>query len=685
MALIAGATVEAVAGGHPALAPEVVRQTISSLLERHAGRPGIAERIRRGVEQVAQRWWPDDGDAGAFSSFCAANFTADEALLAAMFRRMERVGEEVDGRLHEIRRELMAPLDLDSGEGGPPAPLDELLAGIDLAPHLEDDFFRSKAAFLLLLNFPVHTLAERLTEGPSWNREAWARSRMMDRLALRVPAAVVQGATRAYVAADQYVAACNIRLDRVITPSGQRLFPEGLRLISHWGLRDELAAHYAGSDREAALLRQRTILEVMRRVIRQEIPARAIDNPDLLWEPTANRLFRLDGGAAEPSLAAPEPDTRYVRLLAIFQAQRKIDPFSPSEPSFIARRFERDRQIPEPEVEALLLSVITSPEVERLARLIERRLGRPLEPFDIWYAGFKPRGGYGEAELDRAVCEKYPTVEAFGVALPEVLVDLGFAPEKAGWLAAHIVVDRARGAGHALGAVRRDDRAHLRTRVPRGGMSYKGFNVAIHELGHNVEQVFSLNGIDYWWLAGVPNNAFTEAFAFSFQGRDLELLGLAQTALAERRAASALATLWNTYEIAGVSLVDMRVWNWMYEHPEAAPAELKAAALAIAREVWNRWFAPHFGAHTRDTEILAVYSHMIAHGLYLPDYAIGHIIGAQVAGRIEGAELGAECERMARLGRLTPEEWMRAAVGEGISARALLEAARSALQKEKET
>ena len=83
----------------------------------------------------------------------------------------------------------------------------------------------------------------------------------------------------------------------------------------------------------------------------------------------------------------------------------------------------------------------------------------------------------------------------------------------------------SRGAGHAMGAERRGDKAHLRTRVEAGGMDYKGYNIAVHELGHNVEQTFSLYDIDHTLLAGVPNTAFTEALAFLFQARDLELLG----------------------------------------------------------------------------------------------------------------------------------------------------------------
>jgi hypothetical protein len=499
----------------------------------------------------------------------------------------------------------------------------------------------------------------------------------MDRFAARVPATVQQEVTRAMTAADQYVAAYNIRLDRIVTPEGERPFPEGLRLISHWGLRDELAAYYVDAD-SASLARQRLILRIMERIVRQEIPRAVIDNPDLLWEPESNTVRPVEGAAAGPQdLGAREPDTRYATLLDIFHAVRKVDPYSPTEPTFITRRFERDRQMPEREVEDLLVSVMTSPEVAALGRHIEEKLGRPLEPFDIWYAGFKSRADYQEAELDETVRSRYPNLEAFAEGMPALLENLGFTPERARWLAERIIVDPARGAGHAIQAMRREDKAHLRTRVPQGGMDYKGYNVAMHELGHNVEQVFSLNGIDHWSLAGVPNNAATEAFAFVFQGRDLEMLGL-RPQDDETRRKHALAVLWNTYEIAGVSLVDMGVWNWLYEHPDATPTELREATLAIARDVWNRYFAPVFGV--RDSEILAIYSHMIVYGLYLPDYAIGHIIAFQVAEKIREGDFGEETERIARLGRLTPDAWIRGAVGGPISAEPLLAAAREALE-----
>ncbi len=670
----------------PFIPADVVRRAADGLLELHgSSHPGIERRIERrierGTEQVAQRWWAEDGDAEAFVAFCtgSGSFLADPDALRATFERLERVFEQVDGHLYEVRRELTYPSDVDTGEI---SPADRLLANLDLSAHVNDDLFRTRVAFLALLNFPVHSLEERLEEGTGWDRETWARSRMMDRFALRVPAALSQGITEAVMAAERYISSYNLRLDRLVapgSPAGDRPFSEGLRLISHWGLRDELASHYADPT-PAGLARQRLILKVMERIVRQEIPAAAIDNAGLLWDPESNAVRPLDGDgngtSGEVADASREPDTRYASLLGVFHAVRRVDPFSPDDPTFVDRRFNQERQIPEAEVEALLVSVLESDEVRDLAFAIEARLGRSLEPFDIWYSGFKARGSHSEKDLDEAVQARYPTVGAFQEGLPQILRGLGFAPETADWLAGRIVVDPARGAGHAMGAVRREDKAHLRTRVPRGGMDYKGYNVALHELGHNVEQVFSLNGIDFWSLAGVPNNACTEAMAFVFQNRDLELLGL-QTPGVEARRAQALATLWNTFEIGGVALVDMRVWRWMYEHPDCTPADLRKAVLAIAREVWNRWFAPIFGV--RDSEILAIYSHMIVYSLYLPDYPIGHLIAFQVAERLESGDFGRELERMTRQGRVTPAAWVQGATGSPMSAQALLAAAREAL------
>jgi hypothetical protein len=459
----------------------------------------------------------------------------------------------------------------------------------------------------------------------------------------------------------------------LVDEKGQRLFPAGLKLITHWGLRDELKAQY---PQNGGLQRQQMIQKVMERIIEQEIPQQVIDKEQVVWAPYSNTIT-LDGRTAHGDR---ENDTRYHHLLATFVAEKAADPFYPLLPSKLIRRFERDREIPEKEFEALLVKVLTDPVGKKVAGLISKRLKRKLEPFDIWYNGFKPRTVHVESELDKIVAAKYPNTAAFQTDLPNILTGLGFDGSTAAFLSTKITVDPSRGVGHAMGASRRADNAHLRTRIPADGMRYKGYNIAIHELGHCVEQVFSLNRMDHTLLAGVPNTAFTEAFAFTFQHRDLDLLGLNVKDPLEQDL-RALDTYWSTCEIAAVGLVDMRVWHWMYAHPEATPGQLKAAVMTIARDVWNTYFASLFGV--KDVTLLAIYSHMIDSGLYLPDYSLGHIINFQIENHLQGKNLGVEMERMCKLGLITPDAWMRAAVGSPVSVEPLLQSTKTALERVK--
>jgi len=258
-------------------------------------------------------------------------------------------------------------------------------------------------------------------------------------------------------------------------------------------------------------------------------------------------------------------------------------------------------------------------------------------------------------------------------------VKLGFSQERAGYIANNIVVDPARGSGHALGAQMKAAKAHLRTRVEKTGMNYKGYNIAVHEMGHNVEQTFSLNMNDQYFLQGVPNTAFTEALAFVFQNRDMELLGLASPD-ARSEAMKTLNDFWGTYEIAGVGLVDIEVWHWMYDHPSATPAELNAATVSIAKNIWNKYYAPVF--HQQDVVLLGIYSHMIDSYMYLPDYPIGHMIAFQIEQQMKKAgSVGKEFERMATVGRVAPDLWMIKATGSPVGPAALLDATEHALEE----
>jgi hypothetical protein len=638
-------------------------------------------RIRRGLAQVGGLWREEDGDRRAFEEFVRGNFAGDPATLDAMFRRFEDLLEKLAGHMNEIVVAFRSQADLDLG---PILPFDELFAAYNPADHVADDMFRNKLAFVVLLNFPLTTLPERREQGPSWSRRQWAEARLAEGFRNRVPAEVNQAISQAASEAGQYIAEYNIWMHHLLAADGSRPFPPGMRLLSHWNLRDEIKAQYANGD--AGLARQRMIQTVMDRIVTQTIPRSVIDNPHADWNPVANEVRAAaanDAGGEPPAGMTPgaerEPDTRYAMLLKTFQAVRRADPYSPTAPTWIARRFDQDREIPEERVRAILEQVLTSPQFARVAALIGDRLGRPLEPFDIWYNGFRAAGTRPQEELDRIVRERYPTPEAYRDDIPRLLGLLGFSEERAQFLADRILVQPARGSGHAWGAEMRGAPSRLRTRVGADGMDYKGFNIAVHEMGHNVEQVLSLEEIDYTLLHGVPNTAFTEALAFVFQARDLELLGLAAPD-ARAEAMKALGDFWGTCEIGAVALVDMAVWHWMYDHPDATPAELREATVRIARETWNRFFAPAFGA--RDVELLAIYSHMIDSFLYLPDYPIGHLIAFQVDEQMRKAgAIGPEFERMVKTGSVVPDLWMVQATGRPVGPEALLQATERALRE----
>ncbi|MEZ4400124.1 MAG: hypothetical protein R3B06_08905 [Kofleriaceae bacterium] len=639
--------------------------------------PDDGTRIDRGVDQVASLWRASDGDLVAFVT---SQFAASPVEQDALFARLEAQFEQLDGLTTELGRSLRWHADVDTG---PMLPVDELLAAVDPGAHLTDDLFATKVGFVALLNFPLTTLAQRLAQADGYTRRQWAEVRLASRFDRRIPGDVAAAASAAEAVADAYIAGYNLWMHHVLAEDGQRHFPAGKRLISHWNLRDELKANYADAD---ALAKQRTIVAVMERIVTQTIPAAVIDNPRLDWNPFTNQVtvapaaeIEADAPAGRPAVASntPEADVRFQKVIDHLTAAKAVDRFAPTAPSHLARAFAA-AEMPEDRVRALIVSILASPNVALAAAEIQRRLGRPLGPQDLWYEF--GGGEVAEATLDAETRKRYPTPAAFKAALPGILTQLGWAPDRAKVIAAHIAVDPSRGAGHAMEARWREDLPHLRTRVEKTGMDYKGYNIAVHELGHNVEQYLSLYEIDHTLLAGVPNTAFTEALAFLFQARDLQLLGKPAPDAAAQRS-RVLDHFWNTWEIAGSALVEIDVWHWLYEHPDATAAELRDATGRIARATWDQYYAPVLGGRG-ETSLLGIYSHTISSPLYLFNYVLGHLIAFQLEEHVAGKDaktFAAEFTRVARQGAILPDSWMRGATGQPVSSQPMLDATARAL------
>lgn len=619
--------------------------------------------LERGVRQAAFLWRSEDGSEEEFIDFVKGHYAADPQERKELYDRLARAFELIEGSFNQLTIDLQKPTVLSGPE---PGEVDYILSAFSPYDHLSDDFYANKLAFITVLNFPEFTLEEKNRLGRDWSRLEWAYARMGDRFTTRVPAEVSRLMSEASSAAENYIAGYDIVMDKLVTEDGRQLFPDGMRLLAHWNLRDEIKSNYA--DVPYAQEKQEMIYKVMERIVNQDIPEEVIADGSYVWAPYSNKVWK-DG---ELVSTKPEGSRRYSHILDIFHAYQACDPYCPAAPDAISRNFEESMEVGADEIEALFVKLVSSEQVRKVGALISSRLGRKLRPYDIWYDGFKSRSALPEDRLTAQTRRLYPDAEAFHAGMPSMLTKLGFSKEYADFLADRIAVEGARGSGHAWGAQGRGYKSYLRTRTGADGMDYKGYNIAVHEFGHNVEQTIDLYDIDYYTLAGVPNTAFTETLAFIFQKRDLQLLGYDRKADDNQT----LDIFWGMYEIMGVSLVDMYTWRWLYEHPEADAEALRDNCLRIAREVWNRYYEPVLGTH--DSPILAIYSHMVNAPMYLPNYPFGHIVEFQIEQHFaqlpDPDNIGDEILRIWKAGCLTPQEWMRQAVGTGVSVDPVLEA-----------
>ena len=630
--------------------PEVINQTIAQLHEKYGA---VNE---RGVRQAGALWRAEDGTDEEFQAFVLEQYVADEKQRDALFESLSRMMERLNESADMLTVELLKLTQLTNA--GEPTEIDWIMSGYDARAHIADDLFRNKVAFITIINFPFYTLEEKLQLGPQWTRREWAEARLGDVFTSRVPAEILANLSQAHAEAENYIADYNICMDRLRTEDGRQLFPDGMNLLSHWNLRDELKVDYDAQEK------QEMIYQVMQRIVRQEIPQAVINKPEPLWYPYSNRVE----GAAE----AREADRRYQKIINVFHALQQMDAYCPNMPTGIIRNFEGDIEIPAAELERLFRELLGSPQVKVVAAEIRTRLGRELRPYDIWYDGFKSRSTMNEDDLTAQTRQWYPDPITYEKKIASMLTVLGFQKENAEDIARHIVVEPARGSGHAWPTMGHNEPSRLRTRIAPEGMDYKGYNIAVHEMGHNVEEVISLYRMDYYMLHGIPNTGFTEASAFLFQQRDLQLLGYGRRKM-DREVV--LDQFWGMYEIMGVSLVDMQMWQWLYAHPKATAAELREATLEIAARVWNEYFEPVLGE--KDCVLLAIYSHMVNSPMYLPNYPIGHIVQFQLEEALADKsqkEWAENYERWYRLGRLTPNEWMRQAVNGELSVQPILRA-----------
>lgn len=645
---------------------QMVSETVSAIVENTS--VADQEILKRGVAHAASLWRASDGTPEEFKQFCMDNFMTEPTEKEMVFNKISKNFESLWGHNNKIILDLNQNMHEDNGTYHK---IDAMFAAYSPGAHFSNDFYKNKIAFVIALNFPPYSLDEKNEMGTDWSSLEWAYARLGDVFEARVPAELSQAINNSNTNSEIYIAEYNIYMGHLLNQKGKKVFPEDMVLLSHWNLRDEIKSNYANKDN--GVEKQDLVYDVMKHIVNQTIPEKVINSNEYDWNPIDNKVYQ---NGEEVQLNA-EPDTRYQMILDNFHAVKATDEYYSDYNTFIKRAFAGSKEIPQAEVEKLFDEYLSSPVAKQVGELIKNRLGRDLRPYDIWYDGFKARSSISEEELNAKTQIKYPNAAALESDLVNILKKLGWEKNRAEFIASKVEVDAARGSGHAWGAEMKAENAHLRTRISGKGMDYKGYNIAVHEFGHNVEQTISLHDVDYYMINGMPNTAFTEALAFIFQKRDLQLLGYKNTD-ANKEYLQTLDLYWSVFEIMGVSMVDMKVWKWLYENPNATATDLKNATVQIAKDVWNKYYADVYGI--KDQPILAIYSHMINAPLYLANYSFGHLIDFQIEQYLVGKDFSDEVDRIWSIGRVTPQIWMQKAVGENISIKPMIESTQEALK-----
>ncbi len=640
----------------PSLSPTACQAAIDAIVDAHG--ETVEETARRGVAQCAERWLPADGDDEGFRTFCLAHFASSADDRMRLLDRLETATEQIRGHLYEMRRNLRRWSDL-VGDSLPET--DSLLATFDPAPDLVEQFYAQKLAFVALLNFEKSTLSQMLTQGGDWDAARWAEARIVGGFGPRIPKAVADLGRELHFKSYHWVSNFHIPVGTMVDRSGRRWFEADRRLLAHWLVREEIKAGYNDPD---GVHKQRALAWTMSRYIDGTLPQAIMDESTTSdWDPEANTV---DGGAAGDSIDL----LRYEHWMDNVTVARAFDEHHRDHPTAIARKFGLEREIPEEEVERLLVDLLSAPVRGDLASLLESRLERPLEAHDIYFDDlFETRDA---DEMNAEVARLCRDETEFQAKLPEILRGLGWPDGDAEFLGTRVRVEIARGSGHAMRPQLAEYGAWLRTNRLKDQLGWDGFDTAMHELGHNLEQLCSTFFVPRPALRGVPNTACTEAFAFLYQSLAKRVLGIEDADAADRAYhEETIAAMLMTCQIAGPSLVELRTWREIYTLGDAcSPETIRAALLRHSEEVWAEFFQRHFGDDPY--HILGAYQHMLGHPLYLADYAIGRTMSHQIRSYMRGRDLAAETRRICAIGSVTPDAWMRTAVGGPLSPQALI-------------
>lgn len=623
-------------------------------------------RIIKGVEQLAGNWWKVDGTEDDFIAFCTENFLIGDNL-NSNFEKICTNYEVLRGYSSKIK------FAFTQSERFTDAP--ELIADEFFRKNIpQADPYEAKLAHFIQLNFPHYSLEEKRELGDEWTREKWAMVALGDIYSNRQNPDFKRVASEEASTFKKHMQHYFLRMDHICLEDGSFPFPEGSLLHSHRGLRDNCKEEYT---RDNGYERQRLTGKVVEHILLGTIPKAFLDDESSFWNPWTNELYK-DSGQKEILDNSPEDLVRYEGFRSVFLNRSSEDVLYPEGSTVFKRNFNNQGYLPE-EVEKIIREFLSDPAIAKAAKIIEEDLDRPLEPFDLWYSGFQEQSSYSADFLDSITRSRYPDPISLQEDVPNILINMGFSKEEAEHIGAHTTVRPVVSGGYTNSPPIKGDNALMTTMFREDGLDYKGYRVAMHELGHVVCAVYSDDEADRFIMSGVPTSGITEAMAELLAYKNVEGLALGGSSAEEREHKLALAALWYLVEMGGQALTDIESWKWMYAHPGASGEEVKEAILSITEEIWNQYFSNVFGG-LKDQHILSIYNHYITGSLYLYNYFMGNVIMFQLYEAYRTKDMGQALRQACKEGNTLPGLWMQKAVGSEASTKALIKSSELAVK-----
>ncbi len=622
-------------------------EIITALEEKY----GKNERINTGVKQVCSCWADKDGNDEQLKSFCLQHFVKDGEELEDFTLKFEKYLNAIFACSGHARMYTSETIYVDKGTI---TPLDVLFSSYNPLVELIGKMFEIKTAFAALLNFPVYTFDEKNTLGREWNDSKWVQVRIADIFAERDRDADSSEYSKAYAKASAYCAG-KINLEKISVGGKNNIFPPDSDFIRY---SNYIRSYYTGGG---MMEKAKIILKISDRKIRHEIPEIFIKNRQVSWDPFTNKVW-LNGIKVSPE---PEKISRYDHLLNMFHARQLKDRHSKLYPNLISETFEELFQISEVKTREFCTSVLESEALKKCCFYLEKKLGRNLCAEDWYYSpNMIPDGGNSNSVL----ASKYPNIKSLEKAIPDILKQLGFSEEKSSYISSLIAVEQSRSSSHCLPGGHYF-KTKIRINAKEDQITFAVFNTFMHELGHAVNMILSGEDFCRTVYASQPNYVFSEAFAFLFANKAKKLL----EANTENSNDEKVINLWEDISTYGISLLNIDIWQYMYQNETLTAKELKNFMIARAIEIWNQYYAEIY--NHQDSTILASPFHLITYGIYYPSYLYAAIAQAQIEHYIKDKNFAGEIERMSSLESCTPDLWMEKATGSPLSIDCLLKEA----------